>query len=121
MAHLLEQFDAIGRWREVDRSFARIDPAGTMPDGSKFGSLADFRRAVTGNSGPFLRTFTEKLVIYALGRPFEPYDAPAVRQVLRGAGPGGYKFTDLVVGIVKSAPFQMRRAPDAPAAVAASR
>ena len=117
----LEQFDAIGKWREVDRSFARIDPAGTMPDGSKFGSLADFRRAVTGNSGPFLRTFTEKLVIYALGRPFEPYDAPAVRQVLRGAGPGGYKFTDLVVGIVKSAPFQMRRAPDAPAAVAASR
>ncbi len=117
----LEQFDAIGRWREVDRSFARIDPAGTMPDGSKFGSLADFRRAVIGNSGPFLRTFTEKLVIYGLGRPFEPYDAPAVRQVLRGAAPGGYKFSDLVVGIVKSAPFQMRRAQDTPAAVAASR
>jgi len=117
----LEQFDAIGKWREVDRSFARIDPAGTMPDGSKFGNLADFRRIVSANPGPFLRTFAEKLLVYALGRPSEAYDAPAVRQVLRGAATNNYKFSDLVVGVVKSAPFQMRRAPDMAAAVSASR
>ncbi|MGE0395007.1 MAG: DUF1585 domain-containing protein, partial [Vicinamibacterales bacterium] len=117
----LEQFDAVGKWREVDRSFARIDPAGMMPDGSKFSTLGDFRQQILGNPGPFLRTFTEKLLIYALGRPFEAYDAPSVRQTLRGARAGNYKFSDLVLGIVKSAPFQMRRAPDAPTAVTASR
>jgi mono/diheme cytochrome c family protein len=106
----LEQFDAIGKWRQVDRSFTPIDPTGTMPDGSKFGTLGDFRKQIIANPGPFLRTFTEKMLIYALGRPFESYDAPAVRQVLRGAAAGNYKFSDIVVGIVKSAPFQMRRA-----------
>ena len=117
----LEQFDAIGRWREVDRSFTRIDPAGTLPDGSKFASLGDFRQRIISNPGPFVRTFTEKLMIYGLGRPFEPYDAPAVRKVIRAASANGYKFNELVMGVVKSAPFQMRRAADAPAAVAASR
>jgi len=117
----LEQFDAVGKWREVDRTFAAIDPAGTMPDGAKFGTLADFRSLVIGNPGPFIRTFTEKLLIYGLGRPFEAYDAPAVRQVMKGASANGHRFADLVVGIVKSAPFQMRRALDAPAAVSASR
>jgi mono/diheme cytochrome c family protein len=107
----LEQFDAVGRYRQVDRSFAPIDPSGTMPNGAKFGSLAEFRQQITGNPGPFLRTFTEKMLIYALGRPFESYDAPAVRQVLRGAAPGNYKFSDIVLGVVKSQPFQMRRAP----------
>ena len=117
----LEQFDAVGKWREVDRSFSRIDPAGTMPAGAKFASLSDFRSLVTARPGPFVRTFTEKLMIYALGRPFEAYDAPAGRQVARAASAGGYKFTDLVVGVVKSTPFQMRKALDAPAAVTASR
>jgi hypothetical protein len=117
----LEQFDAIGKWRDVDRSFARIDPAGTMPDGAKFGNLADFRRLIINNPGPFLRTVTEKLLVYALGRPFEPYDAPAVRQVLRSAAASNYKFSDLVVGVAKSAPFLMRQVPEAPVAVTASR
>ena len=116
----LEQFDATGRWREVDRSFTRIDPAGTMPDGAKFSTLGDFRKTVTANPGPFLRTVTEKLVIYATGRPFEAYDAPAVRQVVRGAAANGYRFNDLVVGVVKSAPFQMRRTPDASTQVASA-
>ncbi len=108
----LEQFDATGKYREVDRSFARIDPAGTMPDGGKFSSLAEFRKLIVGNPAPFLRTFTEKMLVYALGRPFEPYDAPAVRKVLAGAAASNYKFSDIVMGIVQSAPFRMRR-PDA--------
>ena len=113
----LEQFDATGKWREVDRSFSRIDPAGTMPDGSKFGSLAEFRAKVVGNPGPFLRTFTEKLLIYATGRPAEAYDAPAVRKVVAEAAARNYRFNDLVVGIVKSQPFQMRKTLDAAAPV----
>src|SRR5262249_48370019 len=117
----LEQFDAIGKWREVDRSFARIDPAGAMPDGAQFSNLADFRRLIINNPGPFLRTFTEKMLVYALGRPFEAYDAPAVRKVLHESAAGNYKFADIVVGIVKSAPFQMRRAPDATGALQARR
>jgi hypothetical protein len=109
----LEQFDASGKWREVDRSFTRIDPAGMMPDGSKFASLAEFRRLLTDNPGPFLRTFTEKLLTYALGRPNESYDAPAVRKILRDAAKDNYKFSSVVLGVIKSTPFQMRQAPDA--------
>jgi len=117
----LEQFDATGRWREVDRSFASIDPAGTMPDGTKFATLADFRRVIVSNPAPFLRTFTEKLMVYALGRPFEPFDAPAVRKVLAGAAAKNYKFSDIVLGIVQSAPFEMRRADTSPQLSAAAR
>lgn len=107
----LEQFDATGKWREVDASFAKIDPAGQMPDGSKFGNLADFRRTLVSHPEPFVRTFTEKLMVYALGRGFEYYDAPAVRKVLRETAKENYKFSSVVLGIVRSAPFQMRRAP----------
>jgi hypothetical protein len=117
----LEQFDAIGKFREVDRSYTRIDPAGTMPDGTAFANLADFRRLVISHPAPFLRTFTEKLMVYALGRPYESYDAPAVRKIVREAAVNNYKFTDIVVGIVKSAPFQMRRAPETPPVLSASR
>jgi hypothetical protein len=117
----LEQFDAIGKWRDVDRSFARIDPAGNMPDGAAFKNLAEFRRLIIDKPGPFLRTFTEKMLVYALGRPFEAYDAPAVRKVLHDAAASNYRFSDIVVGVVKSAPFQMRRAPEAPAALQASK
>src|SRR5262249_39283962 len=110
----LEQFDAVGKWREVDRSFSAIDPAGTMPDGTKSASLAEFRRLIVANPGAFLRTFTEKMMIYALGRPFEISDAPAVRKVLSASAADHYKFSDIVEGIVQRAPFQMRRT-DTPA------
>jgi mono/diheme cytochrome c family protein len=117
----LEQFDAIGKFREVDRSYTRIDPAGTMPDGTAFANLADFRRLVISHPAPFLRTFTEKMMVYALGRPYEAYDAPAVRKIVREAAASHYKFTDIVVGVVKSAPFQMRKALDTPPALTAAR
>ena len=92
-----------------------------MPDGTAFANLADFRRLVLSHPAPFLRTFTEKLMVYALGRPYESYDAPAVRKILREAGASNYKFTDIVVGVVKSAPFQSRKALDTPPALTASR
>jgi mono/diheme cytochrome c family protein len=119
----LEQFDAIGKWREVDASFTKIDPMGAMPDGSKFGTLAEFRALITSRPDPFLRTFTEKLLMYALGRGYESYDAPTVRKVLKDAEKGRYRFSDVVLGIVKSSPFQMRRGSDGlkPAGVTASR
>jgi mono/diheme cytochrome c family protein len=115
----LEQFDAIGKYRDVDRSYTRIDPAGTMPDGSAFANLAEFRQLIVSHPDPFLRTFTEKLMIYALGRPSEYYDAPVLRKIVRDTAASQYKFSDIVVGIVKSAPFQMRRAMDAPATTTA--
>ena len=118
MGFALEQFDATGKWRDVDRSFTRIDPAGTTPDGSTFANLADFRGLLISNPGPFLRTFTEKLLVYALGRPYESYDAPAGRTILRDAAPENYTFSSVVLGIVKSAPFQMRLAADAPTVAA---
>jgi len=116
----LEQFDAIGKWRDVDRSYTRIDPAGTMPDGTAFANLAEFRRLVISHPAPFLRTFTEKLMVYALGRGYETYDAPAVRKIVHEATAGNYKFSDIVLGVVKSTPFQMRRAQDATPALSAA-
>jgi hypothetical protein len=61
------------------------------------------------------------MLVYALGRPYEAYDAPAVRKIVREAAPGNYKFTDIVVGVVKSAPFQMRKTLDTAPALTASR
>ena len=66
----LEQFDAVGKWRDVDATFAKIEPTGTMPDGSKFSTLAEFRNLITSRPEPFLRTFTEKLLM-ATGRAYE--------------------------------------------------
>ena len=110
----LEQFDATGKWRDVDASFTKIEPTGTMPDGSKFSTLTEFRSLITQRPDPFLRTFTDKLLMYALGRGSEPFDAPTVRTVVAGAKANNYKFSSLVLGIVKSTPFQMRRAVEAP-------
>jgi hypothetical protein len=90
-----------------------------MPDGSPFANLAEFRQLIISHPDPFLRTFTEKLMIYALGRPSEYYDAPALRKVVRDTAASQYRFSDIVVGIVKSPPFQMRRAMDAPATTTA--
>jgi hypothetical protein len=110
----LENFDAIGRWRTVDESFNPIDASGVLPDGSKFDGVSDLRAALVRKPERFVTTVTEKLLTYALGRGLEFYDMPAVRQIVREARPGGYKFQTIVLGVAKSYPFLMRRA--APAA-----
>jgi hypothetical protein len=106
----LEHFDAIGRWREVDESFGTIDPSGTTPDGTKFSSVADLRAALTRRPDRFIGTLTEKLLTYALGRGLEPYDMAAVRGIVRSTAANHHRLADVIVGIVNSVPFQMRRA-----------
>ncbi|MEQ1896866.1 MAG: DUF1592 domain-containing protein [Vicinamibacterales bacterium] len=112
----LENFNPVGQYRKVDENFVAIDASGAMPDGAKFDGLAAFRGALVKAPENFVTAVTEKLMIYAMGRGLGYNDMPAVRSVVRGAGAGGYRFSDVVLGIVQSVPFQMRRALDAPAA-----
>jgi hypothetical protein len=107
----LENFDAIGAWRDTDRHAATaIDASGRLVDGTPVSSPADLRQAITRRPEQFVQTATEKLMTYALGRRVEYYDMPAVRQIVRDAARDDYRFSSIVMGIVKSAPFQMRKA-----------
>jgi hypothetical protein len=106
----LENYDAVGRWRETEGG-SPIDAAGGMADGSKFSGVAGLERALLDRPELFVRTLTEKLLTFGLGRGLEHYDAPAVRQIVQGAEADGNRFSALVLGIVKSVPFQMRKAP----------
>ena len=94
----------------MDESRKPVDASGALPDGSKFDGLAGFRQMLLRDPEVFSGTVTRKLLIYALGRGLEPTDMPAVRRIVRDAKPGGLKRSALVVGVVKSVPFQMRRA-----------
>jgi uncharacterized protein DUF1588/uncharacterized protein DUF1585/uncharacterized protein DUF1592 len=105
----LENFDAIGRWRTVSESNSSIDASGALPDGTRFEGPAGLRQALLSHSDTFVTTLTEKLLIYGLGRGLEYYDAPAVRQITRDTAKSEYRFAALVLGIVNSAPFRMRR------------
>ena len=114
----LENFDAIGQWRSVDREAdAPIDPSGAMPNGTPFATPAEFRATLLTDPwrSEFISTVTEKLLTYAIGRGLAYYDAPAVRGITRGAESSDFRWSSIVIGIVKSAPFQMRRMPDAEA------
>ena len=104
----VENFDAIGRWRTTEGD-APVDASGGFPDGSTFAGVAGLRQALLNRPELFMTTFTEKLLTYALGRGLEYNDAPAVRGIARGAASDGYRFSTLILGIVRSAPFQMRR------------
>ncbi len=106
----LENFDAVGRWRGHMPGGTPIDASGTMPDGTRFDGPADFRGLLARSPEQFATVVTEKLLIYGLGRGLEYYDAPAVRQITREAAVNDYGLASLVVGVVKSTPFQMRLA-----------
>ena len=105
----LENFDAIGRWRVVDESFNPIDPSGVLPDGRSFDGVAGMRDALAANPEQFVTTVTEKLMTYALGRGLEHYDMPALRRIVREAAADDYRFQTVILGIVTSDPFLMRR------------
>jgi hypothetical protein len=112
----LENFDATGRWRDTDAG-APIDSVSTTPSGVKVAGPAGFREYLLGRSDEFVRTLTKKLLEYAVGRSLEYYDEPAVRRLVREASRRDYCWSSLVLGIVESVPFQMRRvtaAEDAP-------
>ena len=106
----LENFDAIGRWRGHMPGGIAIDASGTMPDGTAFDGPAELRGLLVRDREQFATVVTEKLLIYALGRGIEYYDAPAVRQIVRGSAADDYGLASLVVGVVRSTPFQMRLA-----------
>jgi hypothetical protein len=106
----LENFDAVGMWRERDR-FAKtaIDASGELPDGTKLHGPDDLRNALLRRPDQFVQTFTERLLTYALGRSVEYYDMPAVRKIVREAQGENFRFSALIWAIVESDPFQMRR------------
>ena len=106
----LENFDAIGRWRGHMPGGSAIDASGTMPDGTAFDGPAELRGLLVRDREQFATVVTEKLLIYALGRGIEYYDAPAVRQIVRGSAADDYGLASLVVGVVQSTPFRMRLA-----------
>jgi hypothetical protein len=104
----LEGFDAVGRWRTLEEG-KPIDAAGGLPDGSDFEGVAGLEQALLKRPELFVRTLTEKLFTFALGRPPEHFDAPAIRKIVRDARANDYRFSSLIVGLTTSAPFQMRR------------
>jgi len=114
----LENFDGIGKWRTTQYG-QKLDAAGQLTDGTKIASVADLRQALLRYSPQFVRTVTEKLMTYALGRGVEYEDMPVVRSIVRDASRDNYRFSSLVMGIVRSAPFQMNVKPETPVNVAA--
>ncbi len=87
----LENFDPIGRWRDRDEG-SPVDASGTLPNGSPFKGVVDFRESLTAQPDRFAATVTEKLLAYALGRGLDYYDMPAVRKIVGDAARDGYRF-----------------------------
>ncbi len=103
----LENFDALGQWRTTDEG-VKIDPSGTVFNGAKVDGPASLRQMLTSRPEVFVGVLIEKMLTYGLGRGVQYYDMPAVRSVVRDAGRNDFRFSSIVLGIVKSAPFQMK-------------
>jgi hypothetical protein len=103
----LENFDLIGKWRDVDGGVA-INSSGVLVDGTPLNKPADLKKALLGRSDMFVTTATEKMLTYALGRAVDYNDMPTVRSIVRDASKNDDRFSSLVLGIAKSAPFQMK-------------
>jgi hypothetical protein len=106
MGIALENFDAVGAWRTEDEG-SLIDASGVLVDGTKVDGVASLREVLVRYSDQFVRVVTEKLLTYALGRGVEYEDMPLVRSIVRDSAAGKYRFSSLVLGIVKSPAFQM--------------
>jgi mono/diheme cytochrome c family protein len=104
----LENFDVIGGWRNTDESGQKVDATGVTVTGKKIDGLPGLRSLLLDDPQQFPRTVTEKLMAYALGRKLEYYDLPTVRKVVRDAAPQDYRWSAIVLGIVKSPNFLMR-------------
>ncbi len=104
----LENFDAVGRWRTLEEG-QPIDNSGGLPDGSQFEGASGLERGLLNRPEIFVGALTEKLLTYALGRGIEHYDAPAVRKIVREAQAKDFCFSSLILGIVDSTPFKMRK------------
>jgi mono/diheme cytochrome c family protein len=104
----LENFDSVGRWRAKDADGAPLDVAGTLADGSQVNGPVALREAILSRPDAFVTVVTEKMLTYALGRGLEPSDMPVVRRIVKKAAQNDYRLSTIVMGIVESAPFQMR-------------
>ena len=102
----LENFDAVGKWR-TSSDGAPIDPSASFPDGTTFSGIAGLRALMASHREDFVRTFSAKLLAYAIGRGLDYRDMPAVRGIARDAAAGGDSWSSIVTSIVKSVPFTM--------------
>jgi hypothetical protein len=105
----LEHFDALGRWRDATPA-GPIDATAVMPDGARFDGAAGLRTFLSTHREDFVRTFTEKLLAYAIGRGLEAHDLPAVRRIVRDAAPAEYRWSAIISGVARSTPFSMATA-----------
>lgn len=103
----LENFDAVGRWRALDAG-TPIDAGGSLPGGTEFEGVAGLEEGILSRPEFFVRTLTEKLLTYALGRGIEPYDDPAIRRIVRESAEEDYRFSNLILGVTSSEPFLRR-------------
>jgi hypothetical protein len=109
----LENFDGLGNWRvSTAPGSGPIDASGTTPDGTAFNGPAGLREVLMKKQDMFVENFTERLMTYALGRGVEEYDYAALRKISREAAVDNQKWSSIILGIVKSTPFRMRRASD---------
>jgi mono/diheme cytochrome c family protein len=104
----LENFNSVGQWRDKDPDGAPLDVAGTLADGTKVNGPMALREAILSRPDAFVTVVTEKMLTYALGRGLEPSDMPVVRRIVKKAAQNDYRLSSIVMGIVESAPFQMR-------------
>ena len=109
LGFVLENFDGVGAFR-VREAGLPVDASGAAPDGTQINGVVELRQALLKYQDAFIFTLTERLMIYALGRGLEAYDMPVVREIVRDAGKQDYRFSSVLLGVVKSVPFQMRRA-----------
>jgi hypothetical protein len=103
----MENFDAVGRWRTIDEGVT-IDASGQLVDGTAIDGPSSLRKAMLDRQDVFVAAMTEKLMMYGVGRETKYSDMPTVRAVMRDAAKNRYRFSDLILGVVKSAPFQMK-------------
>src|SRR4029077_20870127 len=104
----------LGQWRDtMGAGTGAIDSSGVLPDGTKFDGPAGVRGVLVSKQDMFVENFTEQLLTYALGRGVEEYDRPVLRQITRAAASEDYRWSSIILGIVNSTPFQMRRVSDA--------
>ena len=105
----LENYDAIGQWRNTGDGDLPIDASGQLPNGTQFYGLDGLREILLDRSNEFSGTVTEKLFAYAIGRTPEYFDKPTIRQITRNSAFDNYSWSSTIMGIIKSAPFRMRR------------
>jgi hypothetical protein len=105
----LEHYDAIGAWRTNGEAGSAVDSTGTLPDGTRVDGLEGLRELLVSRREQFAGALTEKLLSYAVGRGLEYYDLPAVRRIVRESAADDYRWSSLILGVVRSVPFQMRR------------